>query len=169
VPLNRPTPRTPPTPSAPRGGQPPSRPAGRTGAGPGRPLSTWGRQGAPADREAAGRNWRAAEAGWDTHTLWRRNPGWWRTDRSFRGYGGVRAGFFFVPGRGYVRAPPIYQRHYWPPGDILPEWYWRYEIADYGRYGLPMPPDGCRWVWVDDDVALIDADGFILDVVRNVW
>jgi Ni/Co efflux regulator RcnB len=74
-----------------------------------------------------------------------------------------------VPGRGYVRAPPIYQRHYWPPGDILPEWYWRYEIADYGRYGLPMPPDGCRWVWVDDDVALIDADGFILDVVRNVW
>lgn len=70
---------------------------------------------------------------------------------------------------GYVSAPPPYLRRYWPPGDMLPSWYWRYRILDYEQYGLPMPPDGCFWVWMDDDVALIESNGFIVDVVRNVW
>ena len=132
-------------------------------------MPGWTHGASPAERDTAGRDWRASQAGWDRQTLWGRNANWWRTDPGFRGYAGARAGFFFIPERGYVAAPPAYERHYWPPGDVLPSWYWSYEIGDYQRYDLPTPPDGCRWVWVDDDVALIDGDGYILDVVRNVW
>jgi hypothetical protein len=32
------------------------------------------------------------------------------------------------------------------------------------------PPPGCAWIWVDDDIALVDLDdGDVLDIVHNVW
>jgi len=43
-------------------------------------------------------------------------------------------------------------------------------VRDYVVYGLPPPPDGCAWVWVDDDVALVDLDdGYIFDIAHNLW
>ena len=133
-------------------------------------LGAWNRPASLAERNQAGQGWRQAHRGWDNQTVWRQNQNWWRSDRAFRLYSGVRAGFFFIPELGYVSAPPEYERHYWPAGDTLPRWFWRYTVGDYGRYGLPTPPYGCAWVWVDDDIALIDlSDGYILDVVRNVW
>jgi Ni/Co efflux regulator RcnB len=43
-------------------------------------------------------------------------------------------------------------------------------VRDFWRYGLPAPPNGCVWVWVGQDVALIDLDdGYILDIIPNVW
>ncbi|MDE2357572.1 MAG: RcnB family protein [Alphaproteobacteria bacterium] len=75
-----------------------------------------------------------------------------------------------MPDFGYVAVPPQYQMRYWRAGDTLPVWFWRYVVRDYAAYGLPPPPDGCAWVWVDDDVALIDLDdGYILDIVHNLW
>lgn len=150
----------------------PSRPFGVSGAqsrpGP-PPLTGWSHANEPGDREAAGRDWRASHAGWDQRAVWRGRPNWWRSSPAFQGYYGARDGYFWVPEIGYVSAPSPYLRHYWPPGDMLPSWYWQYRILDYERYGLPTPPDGCFWVWMDDDVALIEQGGFIVDVVRNVW
>ncbi|WP_249138184.1 RcnB family protein [Phenylobacterium montanum] len=122
------------------------------------------------DADHAGRQWRDEHRGWDNNGIWRRKPNWWRRDRGFRLFIGPRIGFLFIPEMGYVSVPPEYQHGYWAPGGFLPSWFWRYVVRDYWRYGLPAPPPGCIWVWVDDDIALIDADtGYIVDMVRNVW
>ncbi len=71
---------------------------------------------------------------------------------------------------GCIAVPSQYEHGYWTPGSYLPNWLWRFKVTDYWRFGLPEPPDGCVWVWVDNNVALIDtSDGYILDIVRNVW
>jgi len=71
---------------------------------------------------------------------------------------------------GYISVPHQYRRHHWQAGQYLPNWFWRYAVREYWSYGLPDPPDGCAWVWVNNDVALIDlSDGYILDIVHNVW
>ena len=114
--------------------------------------------------------WRQSHSGWDGRSPWRQNPNWWRGNAAFRLFGGERLGFFFIPGFGYVSAPAEYRVHYWRADDTLPSWFWRYQVRDYWNYGLPQPPEGCVWVWVDNDVALIDAsDGYILDIVHNAW
>jgi Ni/Co efflux regulator RcnB len=140
--------------------QPPTQPA----------LTGWDKSVRGTDRDQAGQQWRAGHKGWDANALWRQNADWWRHDASFRLFGGARLGFFFIPALGYVAVPAEYQQHYWRQGDMLPQWFWRFTVRDYARYGLPQPPDGCEWVWVDDDVALIDpSDGYILDIVHNIW
>jgi Ni/Co efflux regulator RcnB len=133
-------------------------------------LGDWNRTVRGPDRDQAGVQWRQGHANWDSRSPWRSNPNWWRGDRSFRLFLGPRIGFFFVPDFGYVRPPAQYERRYWRTGEFLPNWFWRYEVREYWRLDLPRPPDGCIWVWVDNDVALIDAsDGYILDIVHNAW
>ena len=133
-------------------------------------LSGWNRTAAGPAREQAGQQWRQAHSGWDSGARWRGNQNWWRGDAGFRLFGGERIGFFFIPELGYVSAPAEYRSHHWRAGDQLPNWFWRYQVRDYWNYGLPEPPDGCAWVWVDNDVALIDAsDGYILNIDHNVW
>jgi Ni/Co efflux regulator RcnB len=133
-------------------------------------LDGWTRGLSGADRDRAGQQWRQSHHGWDASALWRRDPNWWRHNDAFRIFHGPRIGFFFIPAFGYVSVPPDYERRYWVQGEYLPNWFWRYTVVDYWNYGLPRPPDGCVWVWVDNDVALIDAtDGYILDIVHNVW
>jgi hypothetical protein len=81
------------------------------------------------------------------------------------GCGSARTGFFFIPELGYVSVSVEYRVRRHAAG-----WFWRYKIRDYWTYGLPQPPDGCAWIWVDDDVALIDvSDGYILDIEHNIW
>jgi Ni/Co efflux regulator RcnB len=134
------------------------------------PLAGWNRAVRGPDRDQAGQQWRQSHAHWDNASPWRRDPNWWRGDASFRLFSGARLGFFFIPEIGYVSVPSQYEKHYWQAGDTLPSWFWRYVVNDYERYDLPQPPDGCVWVWVDNDVALIDAsDGYILDIVHNAW
>jgi len=133
-------------------------------------LAHWDRAATGPARSQASQQWRQANSGWDSHALWRRNADWWRTSSAFRLFSGARIGFFFIPEQGYVAVPAEYQTHYWRTGDQLPDWFWRYAVRDYWNYGLPQPPDGCTWVWVDNDIALIDAsDGYILDIVHNAW
>jgi Ni/Co efflux regulator RcnB len=133
-------------------------------------LSDWNPTVRGPDRDQAGQQWRQGHANWDARSPWRGNPNWWRGNASFRLFLGPRIGFFFIPELGYVQVPSEYEKHYWRDGELLPSWFWRYEVRDYWRYDLPQPPDGCIWVWVDNDVALIDAsDGYILDIVHNAW
>lgn len=134
------------------------------------PLGGWNRSVQGPQRLQAGQQWRQTYSGWDNNALWRRDANWWRNDIGFQLFHGVRVGFFFVPEMGYVSAPAEYRDHAWRPGDYLPNWFWQFEVRDYERFGLPRPPDGCVWVWVNNDVALIDPyDGYILDIALNVW
>jgi hypothetical protein len=133
-------------------------------------LSGWDRTLRGSDRDQRGQQWRGQYHNWDQQAPWRGNSNWWRSDPGFRLFSGQRLGFFFFPGYGYVTAPREYEHRYWSAGDSLPSWFWRYRVTEYWRYGLPTPPDGCAWVWLDGDVALVDLDdGYILDIVHNVW
>lgn len=133
-------------------------------------LSGWRRGVTGPAQVQAGQQWRQQHSGWDSRTVWRQNPNWWRGHSAFRQWSGVRLGFFFIPELGYVSAPSEYWSRHWRAGDYLPNWFWRYPVRDFWNYGLPQPPDGCAWVWVNNDVALIDLDdGYILDMELNVW
>jgi Ni/Co efflux regulator RcnB len=133
-------------------------------------LGGWSRPARGPARDQAAQQWRQGHQGWDQSAPWRRDRNWWRGNDAFSLYVGVRSGFFFIPEIGYVSAPRQYRGHHWQAGQYLPNWFWRYRVSDYWNYGLPEPPDGCFWVWVNNDMALIDTgDGFILDIVHNAW
>ena len=135
-----------------------------------RQLGEWDRNASGDQRAQFGQQWRGQNRDWDQSAPWRGDSNWWRRDPGFRRFAGPRIGFFFFPDFGYVRAPPEYRNHYWRAGDNLPSWFWRYKVRDYFRYGLPTPPHGCAWIWLDGDIALVDMrDGYILDVVHNLW
>jgi len=107
---------------------------------------------------------------------WRRNwnrnhrSDWWRNDRRFRGYNGLRIGFYFAPGYGYYSVPRNYWGQRYHVGDYLPSIFWRYQLNDWRTYGLGYPPEGTRWVLVDNHIYLIDQyDGYIIDVIFDAW
>jgi len=133
-------------------------------------LSGWNRNVRGQQRAEAGQQWRGQHRNWDQNAPWRGNHDWWRSYSSFRLFSGVRTGFFFFPDYGYIAAPQAYRDHHWQAGDYPPRWFWRYSVKDYASYGLPRPPNGCMWVWLNGDVALIDrSDGYILDIVEDLW
>lgn len=82
----------------------------------------------------------------------------WNADRRFRG-----PAYAFPRGFGY-RA--------WSYGQFLPSPFFsnNYTLYDYWNYGLSAPPYGFEWVRVGDDALLVrPADGYILDVARNLF
>ena len=114
--------------------------------------------------------WRSTNPNWNSRTLWQRDPNWWHGNASFSNYNGVRLNFFFAPGYGYYSVSQQYQGRRWHPGEYLPSFFLRYVVRNYRSYGLPAPPDGASWVWVNTSVLLVDRDdGYILDEVDNVW
>ena len=156
--------------------QPQTRPQQQ--AGPqqqGRPQQQAGQAGvsrtAVATRHVQQSNqWRSANSNWNSNTVWQRNPNWWRGNASFRNYTGVRVNFFYAPGLGYYRVPQEYWGRSWNTGAYLPLFFLRYAVNDYQAYGLPPPPYGCSWVWVNTSILLVDlSDGYILDEINNVW
>ncbi|HEX8470323.1 MAG TPA: RcnB family protein [Brevundimonas sp.] len=95
---------------------------------------------------------------------------WWRNDNRFRGWNGARIGFYFAPGYGYYSVPRNYYGQTFHEGQYLPSIFWRYSVNDYRTYGLGFPPEGTRWVYVDNSIYLIDQyDGYIIDVIRSAW
>ncbi len=134
-------------------------------------LSGWSRPPAagPARQEAAA-SWRDTHQRWDGNAPWRQDHNWWRGSEAFSLFAGVRVGYYFVPGHGYVAYPADYRPRAWKVGEYLPNWLWGASVGDYWTYGLPEAPEGCAWIWVDRDVALIDtSDGYILDIAQDVW
>jgi Ni/Co efflux regulator RcnB len=82
----------------------------------------------------------------------------------------VRVGFYFAPNYGYYSVPRQYWGQRWSEGDYLPSIFWRYQMVEYRTYGLGFPPEGTRWVYVDNHVYLIDEyDGYIIEVVYDFW
>lgn len=100
----------------------------------------------------------------------RHSHGWWRNDHRWRGYSGVRIGFYFAPSYGYYSVPSSYYGRRWSEGQYLPSIFWRYRLDDWRTYGLGYPPEGTRWVLVDNQIYLIDEyDGYIIDVIYDAW
>jgi TolA-binding protein len=104
---------------------------------------------------------------------WRRQHStrnWWRNDRHFRGWNGVRVGFYFAPGYGYYNVPRSYYNVRYYEGGYLPSLFWRYRVIDPFFYGLPSAPPGTAWVYVNNAILLVDLyDGYIIEVVPDVW
>jgi len=95
---------------------------------------------------------------------------WWRSDRRFRGYTGLRIGFYFAPGYGYYQVPRSYWGQRYHVGQYLPSIFWRYQLNDWRTYGLGYPPVGTQWVLVDNHIYLIDQyDGYIIEVIYDAW
>lgn len=114
------------------------------------------------------RNWNRDQ--WRRDFDRRHRPDWWRSDNRFRGWSGVRLGFYFAPGYGYYSVPRSYWNRRWSVGQFLPDVFWRYQVNDYRTYGLGYPPPGTRWVYVDNSIYLIDEyDGYIIEVIRDAW
>lgn len=133
-------------------------------------LGAWQAPVRGPDRDRANHQWRQQNQGWDRSAAWRQRSDWWRDDRGFRLFVGPRVGYYFVPQMGYIAVPRQYRNQHWRAGGYLPSWFRAYRVNEYWRYGLPHPPRGCVWIWLNGDVALIDRrDGYILDVVRDVW
>ena len=133
-------------------------------------LGGWRAPPRGPERDRAGQQWRQQHQSWDQSATWRQGSDWWRNDSAFRTFSGFRVGFFFVPARGYIALPHRYRDRHWQAGEYLPRWFRAYAVSNYYRYGLPRPPRGCVWIWLNGDVALIDrSDGYILDIARNVW
>jgi Ni/Co efflux regulator RcnB len=133
-------------------------------------LGDWRAPDRGPERDRAGQQWRQEHQNWDSGAAWRRSSDWWRSDSGFRLFVGPRVGFFFVPQIGYVSVPRRYRDRHWREGDYLPLWFRSYAVSNCERYGLPRPPRGCVWIWLNGDVALIDrSDGYILDIARNAW
>lgn len=64
--------------------------------------------------------------------------------------------------------PPGQAKKAWALGERLPRSYLttRYYITDYSRYQLREPPQGYRWVMVDDQAYLVQTQtGFISQLV----
>ena len=91
----------------------------------------------------------------------------WRGRSEWRDYRGVRSGYWYAPGYGYQRVNPRY-RAYWHRGGYVPAAYRGYYVQDYGYYGLRPPPRGYRWVYADNNFALMAlTTGLIAEIVRN--
>lgn len=139
------------------------------GARPNRPGSNWN-NGRDRDRQREEFRNRFDSRRWQQN--WNRNnrPDWWRSDNRFRSWSGARIGFYFAPGYGYYSVPRSYYGRQYYVGDFLPSIFWRYSVNDYRTYGLGYPPEGTRWVYVDNAIYLIDQyDGYIVDVIRDAW
>lgn len=143
------------------------------GNGPNRPGSNWnngGDRNRDRDRQRNEFRNRFDSSRWQQN--WNRNnrSDWWRSDRRFSGWSGARTGFYFAPGYGYYSVPRTYYGRQFYVGDYLPSIFWRYSVNDYRTYGLGYPPEGTRWVYVDNSIYLIDQyDGYIIDVISNAW
>jgi len=107
---------------------------------------------------------------WQRDWNQRHRSDWWRNDNRFRGWSGARIGFYFAPGYGYYSVPRTYWNRHYSVGQYLPDVFWRYTVNDWRTYGLGFPPEGTRWVYVDNAIYLIDEyDGYIVEVVRDAW
>src|SRR5690606_36193763 len=76
------------------------------------------------------------------HPPRRHRTDWWRSNNWFRGYSGLRVGFYYAPSYGYYQVPRQYWGRRWSEGDYLSSVFWRYQVNDYRFYGLGYPPAG---------------------------
>ena len=140
------------------------------GHGPAQAEQRFDRRANPGQWAQARGDWRGAHSGWNRSVDLGEQP---RLVARPSGVPGLRRAARRLPvhpGRGLlagaagVLGPPL---GLWR---LLPRVFWQYQVYDWAAYGLPPPPLGCAWVWIDGGVALVDlSDGYILDVQNGLW
>lgn len=102
---------------------------------------------------------------------WSRNDKrWMQQRREFQAYAGRRPGFWFAPGYGYVQVDPRFRGYGWRVGGVVPWQLRNYAVADPWFYGVQPAPPGFRWVWLDNNIALVNLrSGAIVQIVWNVY
>ena len=104
--------------------------------------------------------------------VWNRdNRYWWRGRPEFSGYAGVRPGFWFVPGRGYIRPLPGYYNYAWRIGGVVPFALRSYVVVNPYVFGLPPAPPSFRYVFLGNGtVAMINRyNGRIVRVFPGLY
>jgi len=71
----------------------------------------------------------------------------------------------------YPEPPGHHSGVWWGVGSRLPAAYYApVYVVDYERYRLPPPPDGFRWVRVENDVYLVHAaSGVVRDALYQIF
>ena len=88
----------------------------------------------------------------------------------FRGFSGVRIGFYFAPSYGYYQVPTQYYGQRYRRGQYLPRFFYDYRVTDYDYFDLPYPPYGTAYFYCGQDIVLIDLrTGEILDVFYDIY
>ena len=100
----------------------------------------------------------------------RTNRDWMRSRQEFRNYAGRRSGYWYAPGSGYVRVDPRFSGYGWRVGVVVPWQLRSYAVADPWFYGVEPAPPGFRWIWLDNNVALMNLrTGGIVRIVSSVY
>lgn len=95
----------------------------------------------------------------------RRRADTWRDRAEWRAYRGVRQGYWYAPGYGYLRPQP---NAAWRRGAYVPRPYRAYYVQDPRFYGLAAPPAGQRWIYADGNFVLMAlATGLITQVISQ--
>lgn len=95
---------------------------------------------------------------------------WWRNRPEFRGFAGVRPGFWFRPGVGYVRVDPRWYGYGWRVGGRVPVEFRGYYVQSPELFGLGRPPYGYVYVYLGNNIALMQrATGLIVQVYPNIY
>ncbi|HEY1448974.1 MAG TPA: RcnB family protein [Caulobacteraceae bacterium] len=93
---------------------------------------------------------------------------WWHGHHGFDHYHGHRVGFWFAPGWGYYQVDPQWYGYYWDVGVVVPYDLRGYYVSDPYEYGLPPAPYGCAWIFLGDQIVLIDLQsGQILQIAGS--
>ncbi len=108
---------------------------------------------------------------WNHQHMWNRaDRSWWRGRPEFNGYVGVRSGYWFVPGRGYIRPDPRWYGYNWQVGGVVPRLFWDFTVINPYIYGLPPAPPAYRYVYLGNNIALISRySGRIVRIIPNVY
>jgi Ni/Co efflux regulator RcnB len=102
-------------------------------------------------------DWRGQDRRGDWRGRGERGQGWWRGQRGFERYEGRRDGFWFAPGYGYYRPDPRWYGYDWEIGVSVPYELRSYYISDPYAYDLPPAPYGCAWIYLGNELVMIDV------------
>jgi Ni/Co efflux regulator RcnB len=98
----------------------------------------------------------------------RGNPSTWRSRPEWRGFNGVRSGYFYAPGYGYRQLDRRWANTAWRRGQYVPAPYRTLYVQDPYYYGLRPAPAGYRWVYLNNNFALMAlGTGLIADLIMN--
>ncbi|HEY3811984.1 MAG TPA: RcnB family protein [Caulobacteraceae bacterium] len=116
--------------------------------------------------------WRQRHVDVDHNTAWKKSGGdWWKGRSGFKDYDGHHHHHHrFIPDIGYVDESTDCRFDTIEVGVLAPPCATAYGLTDWSSYGLPRPPAGCKWVWLDGSIALVqESDGYVIQILRNVF
>lgn len=92
----------------------------------------------------------------------------WRNRPEWRGFNGRRQGYFYAPGYGYRQLNRRWANTAWRRGQYVPAPYRTLYVQDPYYYNLRPAPRGYRWVYLNNNFALMAlGTGLIADLING--